>query len=237
MSGALESSVTLDDVFVVVGAKRVPLAPELAGYLTLEIAEGSAQALGDVDPRSVYIGEEGTVALVNRPRRDPPTGDTESSIRAVLARLLEASGSQTPGLGSVAGGGGRTPGMGSLIEELEAALIPVNRAAGRRALARLAREVKRVTPRRGGGKRFAFAPGEPGTSARAPLGGRPRHSTPASERAARAKGGAVRRRRWTSLGGESRASATSRGRLARTPWPTPPSASFPRGSTRARTRW
>ena len=43
---ALESSITLEDVFVVVGAKRVPLAPELAGYLALEIAEGAAQAVG-----------------------------------------------------------------------------------------------------------------------------------------------------------------------------------------------
>ena len=37
--GALDSSVTLDEVFAVVGSKRVPLAPELAGYLVLEIAE------------------------------------------------------------------------------------------------------------------------------------------------------------------------------------------------------
>ena len=37
---ALESSVTLEDVFAVVEGKRVPLAPELAGYLTLEVADG-----------------------------------------------------------------------------------------------------------------------------------------------------------------------------------------------------
>src|SRR5207344_741005 len=54
------------------------------------------------------------------------------------------SGSQTPALGAAAR---RKPGAGlrALVEEIEAALIPVNRAAGRRALARLAREVKRVT--------------------------------------------------------------------------------------------
>jgi hypothetical protein len=157
MSGALESSVTLEDVFVVVGARRAPLAPELAGYLTLEIAEGSGQATGEVDPRSVYIGEEGSVAVVNRPRPGPATGDTEGSIRTLLARLLEASGSQTPALGAVARK--RPSGMNGLIEELEAALIPVNRAAGRRALARLAREVKRVTL--GVGRNASLAPGEP----------------------------------------------------------------------------
>ncbi len=160
MSGSFESSVTLDDVFVVVGAKRVPLAPELAGYLALEIAEGAAQAAGDVDPRSVYIGEEGSVALVVRPRRDAPTnGDAEASVRAILAKLLDASGSQTPALGGVARRRGAAGGLPGLVEELEAALIPVNRAAGRRALARLAREVKRVTL--GVGRNASLSPSEP----------------------------------------------------------------------------
>lgn len=140
---ALESSVTLEDVFAVVEAKRVPLAPELAGYLSLEIADGSQAAGGEVDPRTVYISEEGTVALV-RPKKDAPSGDAETSVRAILTKLLEASGSATPALTASAK---RKAGAGlpALVSELEAALIPVNRAAGRRALARLAREVKRVT--------------------------------------------------------------------------------------------
>lgn len=140
---ALDASVTLDEVFSVVVNKRVPLAPELAGYLVLEIAEHADPDGGDVDPKSVFVGEEGTVALV-KPKRETTTGDAEASIRAALARLLEASGSQTPALAAASkrkSGAGLT----SLAEELEAALIPVNRAAGRRALARLAREVKRVT--------------------------------------------------------------------------------------------
>ena len=54
-----------------------------------------------------------------------------------------ASGSQTAALSAVAR---RPPSVGpqALAAELEAALIPLNRAASRRALARLAREVKRV---------------------------------------------------------------------------------------------
>jgi hypothetical protein len=141
--GALDSSVTLEEVFAVVCGKRVPLAPELAGYLVLEIAENADPGGGDVDPRSVFVGDEGTVALV-KPRREPASGDAEASVRAALNRLLEASGSQTPALAAAAK---RKSGSGlrALAEEIEAALIPVNRAAGRRALARLAREVKRVT--------------------------------------------------------------------------------------------
>jgi hypothetical protein len=140
---ALDSSVTLDEVFAVVATKRVPLAPELAGYLALELAEHADPAGGDVDPKSVYVGDEGTVALVKL-RRDGACGSAEASIRAALARLLDASGSQTPALAAASR---RKSGSGlpALAEELEAALIPVNRAAARRALARLAREVKRVT--------------------------------------------------------------------------------------------
>jgi hypothetical protein len=141
--GALDASVTLDDVFAVVVQRRVPLAPELAGYLVLEIAEHADPTGGDVDPRSVFVGDEGTVALV-KPKREGATGDAETSIRAALARLLEASGSQTPALSAASKRKSGT-GLAALAEELEAALIPVNRAAGRRALARLAREVKRVT--------------------------------------------------------------------------------------------
>jgi hypothetical protein len=138
----LESSITLEDLFAVVTAKRVPLAPELAGYLVLGIADGTEAGTGPVDPKTVFISEEGTVVLV-RPKRDLVDGDTEASVRALLARLLEASGSATPALNTAAT---RRAGHGlpALVEELEAALIPVNRAAGRRALARLAREAKRV---------------------------------------------------------------------------------------------
>jgi hypothetical protein len=76
-------------------------------------------------------------------RTGEATGDAEASVRGLLARLLLASGVLTPGLSAAAR---RTSGAGllALAGELETALIPVNRAAGRRALGRLAREVRRV---------------------------------------------------------------------------------------------
>jgi len=141
--GALEASVTLEELCAILGTKRVPMAPELAGYIALEIAERADPSAGDIDTRSVFLGDEGTVALV-QPKRDNPTGDAETSVRAALARLLESSGSQTPALAAASR---RKSGVGlpGLAAELESALIPVNRAAGRRALARLAREIKRAT--------------------------------------------------------------------------------------------
>lgn len=147
----LDASVTLEEIFAVVAQKRAPLAPELAGYLVLELAEGIGAA-GEIDPRYVYVSEEGSVALVRGPNEE--TGDAEMSLRRLLAKLLETSGATTPALSSVARRKGGA-GVAVLVEELEASLIPVNRSAGKRALARLARETKRVTNRVG---RNASAP-------------------------------------------------------------------------------
>lgn len=165
MTGSLENSVTLEDVLAVVAAKRVPLAAELAGYLALEMAEGVGTVAGALEAPNVYVSDEGTVALV-RARKD---GDPEESIRTLLGRLLEAGGTQTPSLGAAAK---KAAGNGSvgLARELEAALIPVNRAAGRRALARLAREVKRVT--HGVGRNASIPPAERGSRASIPDGRR-----------------------------------------------------------------
>ena len=172
--GALDSSVTLEEVFTVIGARRVPLAPELAGYLVLEIAEHADPGGGDVDPRAVFVSEEGTVALV-KPRREGSTGSAEISIRAMLMRLLDASGSQTPAL-AAAGKRRSLAGLPALAEELEIALIPVNRAAGRRALARLAREVRRVTLGVGRNALPSSSDGAP-SSRRASLASHPAHGT------------------------------------------------------------
>jgi hypothetical protein len=141
----LDASVTLEEIFAVVSQKRAPLAPELAGYLVLELAEGIGSA-GDIDPRYVYVSEEGSVALVRGPNEAP--GDAEASLRKLLGKLLETAGASTPALASVAKRKGGA-GVPVLVEELEASLIPVNRSAGKRALARLARETKRVTNRVG----------------------------------------------------------------------------------------
>ncbi len=147
----LDASVTLEEIFAVVGQKRAPLAPELAGYLVLELAEGIGAA-GEIDSRYVYVSEEGSVALVRGPHEE--SGDAEASLRRLLAKLLETAGATTPALSSVARRKGGA-GVAVLVEELEASLIPVNRSAGKRALARLARETKRVTNRVG---RNASAP-------------------------------------------------------------------------------
>ena len=159
MNTALDESITVLEILAVVSARRVPLAPELAGYLTLAIAEQYATDDDDVDPSQVYVSEEGSVAVVRLRKVKDAENGTETAIRGVLGKLLEASGSVTPSLAACARKRS-SAGVVSLTAELEAALIPVNRSAGRRALARLAREVKRVV--RGVGRNASLPTSERG---------------------------------------------------------------------------
>lgn len=130
--------VTLEDVLAAARTKRVPMAAELAGYLALEIADAMTALTGEPDLSATFLSEEGVLAV-----HASRSGDAEVAVRDLLSRLLEVGGQQTPALAQAAKR--KAPsGVRALVVELEAALIPVNRAAGRRALARLAREVNRT---------------------------------------------------------------------------------------------
>lgn len=139
MSSPLDSSVTLGDALALVEARRIPIAPEVAGYLCLELAERASMQPGGLLPEGVFLGEEGSVAFVPRQGGEAP----EQFVRTLLRRLLDASASRPAALWQVTTS--TRPGVEGLVRELEAALIPLNRMASRRSLARLAREVKRVT--------------------------------------------------------------------------------------------
>ncbi len=139
MSSPLDSSVTLGDALELVEARRIPIAPEVAGYLCLELAERALMQPGGLLPEGVFLGEEGSVAFVPHAEAEAP----DRFVRSLLHRLLEVSASRPPALWQCSTS--TRPGLEALVRELEAALIPLNRMASRRSLARLAREVKRVT--------------------------------------------------------------------------------------------
>ncbi|MFO0678718.1 MAG: hypothetical protein U0169_19455 [Polyangiaceae bacterium] len=134
--------VTLEEVFAALSAKRVPMAPELAGYLALGVAEGLPASNVRVEPQRVWIGEDGVVHVLI-PRGTAVPGDAEADVRGFIGALFEVTGQKTPAL--VASSRKKSGGNLRAFEtELVSALIPVNRSAGKRALARLAREVARA---------------------------------------------------------------------------------------------
>ena len=111
MSEPLDASVTLEEVFSVVGSKRVPLAPELAGYLALE-HRGEPRR----ERRPGRLPRVSTSVRRERSRsckpRQASAGDAEASLRKLLAKLLEAGGAQTPSLAAVAQEGPRRRRLG-----------------------------------------------------------------------------------------------------------------------------
>ena len=168
------ASLTLDRVLAAAAHRRAPVSIETAGYIALAVADALATAPAVVLPAHVHLTQDGDVVLRGAARRGDEQA-AEQSVRALLAALLSVAAGASPALTSAAR---RTShhGLEALIEELEAGLIPVNRAAARRTMGRLAREVERSgvqVPE----KRVA-KPAATITKARRPEPARPRSPAP-----------------------------------------------------------
>jgi hypothetical protein len=135
-------TVSLVEIFAAARAHAAPLAAESAGYLLLAVADHVVAAPRAVAPEAVELSSDGAVRL--RPHRGPSQeGGAEAAVRGLLARALEVAGSTGPALRRAADRREET-GLTALVRELEVALIPVNRAAAKRALSRLHRETERA---------------------------------------------------------------------------------------------
>jgi hypothetical protein len=142
VSGA--ATVTLDDVLMAASARGASLVPETSGYLLLAILDATSCLPVRLDERSILLSTEGSVSLTRRGDVVSPT-EAARSMRHMLGRLLSMSIGRMPGLASAARLRADDPnGLEAVLTDVEAALIPVNRAAAQRALARLAREALRV---------------------------------------------------------------------------------------------
>ena len=144
-------SVTLREVMGAARSRAASLAAEVAGYLVLGAADQAAARAVTGD--DVVLGEDGTVRIASGHSADD--AQAEAALRLLLGQLLLEASSVTPAL-LRASQRPAAAGIDALVQELEAALIPVNRGAGRRALARLHRDTDRAraagalepTPRR-----------------------------------------------------------------------------------------
>jgi hypothetical protein len=137
----MHGAVTLDEVFAAAAVRAASLVPETSGYLALAVGDATSRLPFAIDDRNVMLTTEGNVGITKRGDVLPPKA-AAAGLRDVLARLLAVStGTAMPAL--AAAGRAREEsdrGVDAVVGEIEAALIPVNRAAARRALARLARE-------------------------------------------------------------------------------------------------
>lgn len=134
-------SVTLSEVKRAARAHRAPLAGESAGYLVLALADQVLSAPRLIRPGDIQLTEDGGLRVLCG--QASSEAEAELSLRRALDDLLLVASS---GSAALMRAGRRTVPVGllALVHELEAALIPVNRAAARRALARLQRETARA---------------------------------------------------------------------------------------------
>lgn len=129
-------TVSLRDVMLAVGYGDASLVGETSGYLILGAADCAIHRTESASPDSISLTEDGTVRLEGSPADED---QVERALRALLGQLLQRVRTPSPNLQRVADRRDFR-GLLGLVSELEAALVPVNRRAARRTLARLCRE-------------------------------------------------------------------------------------------------
>ncbi len=134
-------NVTVAEVLAGAEARAVPLSAECVGYLVLAAADQVSAAPRRLEPNDVLLFEDGGIRVASGRAADGSLA--ERDLRAVLDALLVRASAPTSGLLRASR---RAPGAGieALVRELETALIPVNRSAAKRSLARLERETVRA---------------------------------------------------------------------------------------------
>lgn len=139
-----ESGISLEDFLGALTRRGVPLPFEIGTFIALELCETVARAPAQVVPSVVGLDDEGRIGVTGATR----VGD-EAACRALVVLLGDLLVRSAPGVPAMLlQVVERGPGQGEwtlarLRDDLEAALVPLNRAATRRVLARLVREARR----------------------------------------------------------------------------------------------
>ncbi|MBT8452067.1 MAG: hypothetical protein KJO40_08895 [Deltaproteobacteria bacterium] len=123
---------------------RLPF--EIGAFVALEACEGLLLEAVKLDADDVRVTLEGSVVVSNEAERVDPD-EAARSLVSVLARLLVAAGPGVPPhllqLVKESTTGQNPRDLRHLHDAIEASLIPINRGASRRVLARLVRESDR----------------------------------------------------------------------------------------------
>jgi hypothetical protein len=143
-----ENEINVEQLEQQLKRKGIPLPFEIGAFIALEVCEQIVRAPVRVRKSNVWIGEVGEI-LIEVEDAKIPEADAVRSTLSLLGDLLVCSAPGVPPmlleLVEQGPGGERT--LARLRDDLEACLLPLNRGATRRVLARLAREAQRVGDR------------------------------------------------------------------------------------------
>ncbi|MBZ0117690.1 MAG: hypothetical protein K8H88_11880 [Sandaracinaceae bacterium] len=141
--------VTVDDLVASANAREVRIPSEIGAFVALEVSEALLSGPARVRSSDVRIAEDGTISVFVPPG-SATSEEAARSVALMLSSLLSAAGTGVPkGLAALLSRGpssGRWE-LSTLRDDLEAALVPLNRAAARRVLSRMLREGRRSAAR------------------------------------------------------------------------------------------
>lgn len=138
------SGTNLEDLLTMLRTKRRRLPFEIGAFLALQVAESLLERPRRAEPRNVLVAEDGKVAIVDAEACDDRVA--LGSLLTALTALLAAAGEGVPAMllrlveqspDSV------DLSLARFRDELEASLVPLNRAAAERVLARTLRDIRR----------------------------------------------------------------------------------------------
>jgi hypothetical protein len=154
------TNISIEGLLRALNLRAVPLQPEIAAFIALEVCTASVQRPVLVTSREVWIDLQGNVSIFS----DKPIVESVAAASGVvdlLCDLLLASAHGVPPsllelVDEQVPESSRT--LEQLRDQLEASLVPLNRAASQRVLARLmreiVREVERTNPSQASGANF-----------------------------------------------------------------------------------
>ncbi len=144
----MTAELTLHELLEELKKKRSQLPWEIGAFLVLEASTTLGETPGTLDTKHIVINSEGDVAV----RQVGSAQDVREQVAAladILARTLVAAGTKVPvrlvELVEQSGSSSNTS-LAAFRQEVEANLVPLNRQAVRRVVARMVREVQRQAP-------------------------------------------------------------------------------------------
>ena len=136
---------TLEELVRLMRERSQRLPFEIGTFIALEVCESTIRAPAVVSMTLVRITDDGIVS-VYAPPHSAGNEEAARSVAGVLGGVLVAAGSGVPPVLLQLVEQGPSDGRWDLLrlrDELEASLVPLNRAASRRVLARLVRDLQR----------------------------------------------------------------------------------------------
>lgn len=139
------SHVTLPQILAAASTRYANMVPESAAYLILALCDAIGCLPLIVPDAAIEMSAEGAVSVTQQ-GKVVAGPEASQAMRELFVRLLGVTTGPTPRLAAVARPRELSAerGVDTFAAEVEAALVPMNRAAGKRSLGRLARETLRA---------------------------------------------------------------------------------------------